>query len=85
MQGYNPAQHPIVGPLLADGPRGLVKRYDLDSCRHAYADACQLCYTARDQLRDRFPDLLAPPQMYGDLAAAGSSFATVRIQGGSHA
>jgi len=31
----------------------------------AYADACHLCYTAREQLRPRFPHLLAPDAMYG--------------------
>ena len=84
VQEYDPAQHPIVGPLIAGGPRGLVERYGVD-CRRAYADACHLCYTARDKLRRRFPRLLAPPQMYGDISASGPSFATVRSKGGPHA
>lgn len=61
---YDPQKHPIVGPLLAGGPAELVRRYGLVH-EAGYADACHLCYTARQTLRPRFPDLLAPDQMYG--------------------
>lgn len=61
---YDPAQHPVTGPLLDGGPAELVRRYDL-SCRGRYCDACHLCDTARRALRPRFPDVLAPDQMYG--------------------
>lgn len=61
---YKPEAHPIVGPLLASGPTGLVKKYDLPHNKH-YADACHLCYEARNSLRDRFPAEVAPPNMYG--------------------
>jgi hypothetical protein len=30
-----------------------------------YADACHLCYEARITLRERFPQVLKPDQMYG--------------------
>jgi hypothetical protein len=62
---YKPDAHPIVGPLLANGPAGLVKKFDLPHNKH-YADACHLCYEARMALRDRFPAEVAPPNMYGD-------------------
>jgi MoaA/NifB/PqqE/SkfB family radical SAM enzyme len=62
---YEPEAHPIVGPLLANGPAGLVKKFDLPHKKH-YADACHLCYEARMVLRDRFPAVVAPPNMYGD-------------------
>lgn len=61
---YDPEAHPIVGPLLDEGPVGLVKRYDLPH-EEAYADACHLCYEMRLALRERFPDVLTPDQMYG--------------------
>ena len=61
---YAPDEHPIAGPLLAGGPVELVKRYHLPH-RKTYADACQLCYEARYNLRDKFPTVLAPPNMYG--------------------
>jgi len=64
MRDYNPDTHPIVGPLLAGGPVEIVKRYELPHAQ-AYADACHLCYLSRCRLRDRFPDVLTPDQMYG--------------------
>jgi MoaA/NifB/PqqE/SkfB family radical SAM enzyme len=61
---YDPDLHPIAGPLLRGGPLELVKRHGV-SHRDTYADACQLCYEARDDLRDRFPEILTPDQVYG--------------------
>jgi MoaA/NifB/PqqE/SkfB family radical SAM enzyme len=61
---YDPDEHPITGPLLRGGPIELVKRYGV-SHRAAYADACHLCYEARRDLRDRFPEILTPDQVYG--------------------
>jgi hypothetical protein len=61
---YNSQAHPIVGPLLVGGPAELVRRYDLPH-EEGYADACHLCYRARELLRSRFPEELAPDQMYG--------------------
>ena len=61
---YNPQTHPIVGPLLAGGPAELVNRYNLVH-EDGYVDACHLCYSAREELRVYFPQILAPDQMYG--------------------
>jgi hypothetical protein len=61
---YNPAAHPITGPLLAGGPAELVRRYGLEHA-DAYADACHLCYQARSALRPRFPETLGPDAIYG--------------------
>ena len=61
---YDPATHPICGPLLRGGPAALVTEYGL-SPEPAYADACHLCYESRQALRPRFPDMLRPDQMYG--------------------
>ena len=61
---YDPEAHPIAGPLLQGGPAGLVRRYGL-AYAETYADACHLCYQARLALRPRFPQILAPDQMYG--------------------
>lgn len=65
---YDPAGHPVIGPLASGGPAELVRRYDLP-LRQTYADACHLCYLARDILRARFPEQLAPPTVYGELVA----------------
>jgi len=64
---YAPREHPIVGPLLAGGPAALVQEHGL-AHEEQYADACHLCYEARVMLRERFPEWLAPGQVYGDLA-----------------
>jgi len=65
---YDPDAHPIVGPLLEGGPAELVRRYGLD-LKGEYADACHLCYEARRALRERFPEQLAPDEVYGVTAA----------------
>ena len=65
MAEYDADRHPIVGPLLAGGPAQLVREHGLTH-EPGYADHCHLCYEARCALRGRFPDELAPDQMYGD-------------------
>jgi MoaA/NifB/PqqE/SkfB family radical SAM enzyme len=61
---YDPLSHSIASPIVEGGPAELARRYDL-LVEAAYADACHLCYEARCSLRPRFPDILAPDQMYG--------------------
>jgi MoaA/NifB/PqqE/SkfB family radical SAM enzyme len=61
---YDPEAHPICGPLLKGGPAELVRAYDLD-LRGEYVDECHLCFLARKALIDRFPEYLAPRQVYG--------------------
>jgi hypothetical protein len=61
---YNPETHPICRPLMKGGPVELVKEYGLEH-EESYIDECHLCYSARLQLRDRFPDILAPKGVYG--------------------
>jgi hypothetical protein len=63
-RGYDAGAHPICGPLLTGGPAALVQEYNLPHAE-AYADACHLCYEARLSLRERFPEILQPDQMYG--------------------
>jgi MoaA/NifB/PqqE/SkfB family radical SAM enzyme len=63
-ENYDADAHPICGPLLAGGPVALVTEYALPH-EEKYADACQLCYDARKKLRERFPGILKPDQMYG--------------------
>jgi len=65
IKSYNANSHPIMKPLVEGGPVSLVKEFNIPH-KQTYADACHLCYEARLQLRARFPDLLAPGQMYGE-------------------
>jgi len=60
---YEPFSHPIIGPLLVGGPYDLARKYQVLK-DETYADACHLCYETRVSLRDRFPDILLPDQMY---------------------
>jgi organic radical activating enzyme len=62
--GYDGETHPICGPLLSGGPVYLAKKYDV---RHdeEYASACHFCYEVRQALIDKFPEYLAPRQIYG--------------------
>lgn len=64
LRSYSTASHPITGPLERGGPAGLVREYGLDH-KEGYADACHLCYEARESLRERFGHILGPDQMYG--------------------
>ena len=66
LRNYDPTIHTIIGPLMAGGPVALVESYELPH-EDEYIDACHLCYTARDALRTRFPQALAPAQVYGEL------------------
>lgn len=63
MGDYDADDHPIVGPLLAGGPAEIVRRYGL-AHEDGYADHCHLCYKSRCALRQRFPEVLTPDQMY---------------------
>jgi MoaA/NifB/PqqE/SkfB family radical SAM enzyme len=59
-----PYENPILEPLVLGGPVALVEKFGLPH-DEVYADACHLCCAARLMLRDRYPDVLVPDQMYG--------------------
>ena len=61
---FNPEKHPICGPILRGGPIELVREYRV-AHEESYVDACHLCYCTRLRLRKKFPEILAPNQMYG--------------------
>lgn len=64
IRSYDHSNHPIIQPLAEGGPAALVEKFGL-SHEKEYADACHLCYMTRLALRERFPQLLTPNQMYG--------------------
>jgi organic radical activating enzyme len=61
---YDADSHPICGPLVRGGPASLTKEYNV-AHKKEYIDACHLCYLTRLNLIDRFPQYLAPKQVYG--------------------
>jgi len=61
---FDPQRHPICRPILKGGPAELVRTYHVDH-EKGYVDECHLCYSTRVKLRRKFPEILAPDQMYG--------------------
>jgi hypothetical protein len=61
---YDVARHPVAGPLARGGPAELARVYDL-SPDEGYVDECHFCYEMRKRLLERFPEWLAPRQVYG--------------------
>jgi len=61
---YDARKHPVCGPLVSGGPVRLVEEYSLE-LRGEHVDECHLCFAARLKLLDRFPEYLAPRQVYG--------------------
>jgi organic radical activating enzyme len=64
VQNYDPDSHPICGPLLRGGPAFLAMEYGVEH-EDKYVDECHFCYLLRLALIDRFPQHLAPRQVYG--------------------
>lgn len=63
VRDYDATTHPICGPLLKGGPAELAAQYGLRT--QACVDECHYCYLLRKELLDRFPEYLAPKQVYG--------------------
>ncbi|MHC4974516.1 MAG: radical SAM protein [Planctomycetota bacterium] len=64
---YQPASHPIVGPLLRGGPCALARALEVDPDANGaggYVDACHLCFLARRQARARGLAHLEPAIVY---------------------
>jgi MoaA/NifB/PqqE/SkfB family radical SAM enzyme len=64
VQNFDCNSHPICKPLVEGGPALLFEEYGAGQYDR-YVDACHLCYSLRSTLLDRFPEYLAPRQVYG--------------------
>jgi hypothetical protein len=64
VESYDPDSHPICGSLLRGGPAELSRHYAIEP-EEGYVDNCHFCYSLRLALIDRFPEYLAPRQVYG--------------------
>jgi MoaA/NifB/PqqE/SkfB family radical SAM enzyme len=62
---YKPEENAILEPLIRRGPVALVEKFALPHDEY-YADACHLCFSVRCALRSKYPEILAPDQMYGE-------------------
>ena len=64
VKNYDASIHPISRPLVKGGPAQLAREYQVDH-EENYVDACHFCYMVRMNLLDKFPEYLAPRQVYG--------------------
>jgi hypothetical protein len=64
VKNYSADAHPICKYLVEGGPALLAKEYNVPH-ESGYVDACHLCYHTRLSLIERFPQFLAPRQVYG--------------------
>jgi hypothetical protein len=62
--GYDATAHPVCGPLVEGGPARLGESHGVEH-ESAYVDECHACFDVRKRLLDRFPEALAPRQVYG--------------------
>ena len=62
-ENFSPEKDPLINIIMSQGPAGLVSEYQLVHS-DGYADACHLCYEMRKLLRQQFPDILIPTNMY---------------------
>ena len=65
MATYNADDHPICGPLVRNGPAGLIEELGLTP-EDGYVDECQACFLSRRNIIDKYPNILAPRQVYGE-------------------
>ena len=61
---YRSAAHPVCGPLIRGGPAALAQTSGFKPAQ-GYVDECHFCYAIRKKMIDRYPDCLAPRQVYG--------------------
>ena len=64
ISNYRADAHPVCGPLIRGGPAELARAYGLTPAP-GYIDACHLCYLTRKDAIERYPQALAPKQVYG--------------------
>ncbi len=64
MAKYRAESHAICGPLVKGGPACLAREYEVDH-EQGYVDECHFCFLVRRELVKRFPEQLAPRQVYG--------------------
>jgi MoaA/NifB/PqqE/SkfB family radical SAM enzyme len=65
IEEYDPYANPILEPLIHGGPAALAEKFSLPH-DEVYADACHMCYALRYMLRNKYPNILVPNQMYGE-------------------
>jgi hypothetical protein len=67
VHGYEPQEHPVIGPLVAGGPNALAEATGIGTGSH-FASECHACYEIRRTLRENqfYGRVLGPNQVYGE-------------------
>ncbi len=67
VHGYDPHEHPVLGPLIEMGPAGLANVTGIGTGSH-FASECHACYEIRRALREdpEYRGVLGPNQVYGE-------------------
>lgn len=64
VKNYNYALNPICKPIVEGGPAKLALELAVEN-EDSYIDACHICFDVRKKAIDKFPQYLAPKQVYG--------------------
>jgi MoaA/NifB/PqqE/SkfB family radical SAM enzyme len=64
IEDYDLREHPILLPLHAQGPSGLIRDFNIHTGKE-YVGPCHCCYLTRRELIDQYPELLGPRNVYG--------------------
>jgi hypothetical protein len=64
VKSYSAEKHPLCRLLSKGGPAALAEEYNVPHEKE-YIHECHFCYELRLKLLDRFPQYLAPRQVYG--------------------
>ncbi len=64
IRNYSFESHPVISRIVKGGPVELAEYYEVEH-EKSYVDACHLCFETRKKLIDKFPEYLAPNQVYG--------------------
>jgi len=64
VKNYNYKNHPVCKPIVEGGPAKLTEELKVEH-EDGYIDACHLCFDVRKRVIEKFPQYLAPKQVYG--------------------
>lgn len=64
VKSYNYLNNAICKPIVEGGPAKMAEELKVEH-EEGYIDCCHLCFEVRKKLIDKYPEILAPKQVYG--------------------
>lgn len=64
VEEYVPSNHDLIKYLLLQGPAGVIREFNLQPTKK-FVGPCHCCYSARGELIDLLPEIVAPRHVYG--------------------